>query len=272
MHTLILNRNFELPGDGWYHIAPLGEFPHAAAGVVQVIDPDACRAIVNAFHAESAQPNFPGLLIDFDHFSLDRQKPSEAAGWICDVQFRDTTPALPNSAGLWAQIRWSDRGEQAVRDGRYRFLSPVWSRDDGHELFRRRPLRGKGSAGRRRTGPRSTRLVTIVAMPSRMIERGYPIREKDVVFGYVNGGTRDFLARTSRPLAIAWSRTMRLASAGYGAAFFASRTLAKNARACSRSVKATGVLMRQGRYFAVWGSPPELWWMRRESRSSVKPV
>ena len=89
---LILNRDFELPADGWYHIAPLGEFPHAAAGVVQIIDADACRAIVNAFRDQAAKPNFPGLLIDFDHFSLDRQKPSEAAGWISDVQFRE--PAL----------------------------------------------------------------------------------------------------------------------------------------------------------------------------------
>ena len=92
MNTLILNRNFELPADGWYHIAPLGEFPHAAAGVVQVIDADACRAIVNAFRDQAAKPNFPGLLIDFDHFSLDRQKPSEAAGWISDVQFREPSP------------------------------------------------------------------------------------------------------------------------------------------------------------------------------------
>jgi len=143
MHTLILNRNFELPADGWYHIAPLGEFPHAAAGVVQVIDPDACRAIVIAFRDQAAKPNFPGLLIDFDHFSLDRQKPSEAAGWISDVQFREPSADLANSAGLWALIRWSDRGEEAVKGGRYRFLSPVWSRDDCQAVAgnRLRPVR-----------------------------------------------------------------------------------------------------------------------------------
>ncbi len=39
MNCLILNREtFELPADGWYQLAPLGEFPHAAAGVVQVVD------------------------------------------------------------------------------------------------------------------------------------------------------------------------------------------------------------------------------------------
>jgi len=39
MNTLILNREtFELPTDGWNQIAPIGEFPHAGAGVMQVVD------------------------------------------------------------------------------------------------------------------------------------------------------------------------------------------------------------------------------------------
>lgn len=72
MNTLILNREtFELPSDGWYQIAPIGEFPHAGAGVVQVVDAAACEAMANAFRAESASPNFAGLFIDFDRFSLD---------------------------------------------------------------------------------------------------------------------------------------------------------------------------------------------------------
>ena len=50
---------------------------------------------------------------------------------------------LTNSAGLWALIRWSDHGEEAVRGGRYRFLSPVWSRDDCQAVAgnRLRPVR-----------------------------------------------------------------------------------------------------------------------------------
>ena len=39
-----------------------------------------------------------------------------------------------NEAGLWAKIRWSDVGEEAVKGGRYRFLSPVWSRSDCEDL------------------------------------------------------------------------------------------------------------------------------------------
>jgi len=135
-----------------YHIAPLGEFAHAAAGVVQVLDAEACTAMAARFAADAATPNFPGLLIDFDHLSMDSTQRSEAAGWITGLEARvpgsgfrvqgsgesDGTDASDVSqranAGLWAQIRWSDIGEEAVKGGRYRFLSPVWSRSDCVEL------------------------------------------------------------------------------------------------------------------------------------------
>jgi len=138
--NLILNRNFELPADGWHQLAPLGEFPHSAAGIVQVIDAAACTLMVAAFeNARAGSSNFPGLLIDFDHFSLDAEKRSEAAGWITDLKF------IPNStgSGLFARIRWSDIGEAAVKGGRYRFLSPVWAKEDCEDLGvnRFRPVR-----------------------------------------------------------------------------------------------------------------------------------
>jgi hypothetical protein len=136
MNTLILNRDtFQMPEDGWYQIAPLGEFPHGAAGVVQIVDKAACDAMANAFRTDAGVPNFAGLLIDFDHFSLDDKSKSEAAGWITALENRDT--------GLYATIRWSDVGEECVKGGRYRFLSPVWSRADCEDLGngRVRPVR-----------------------------------------------------------------------------------------------------------------------------------
>ncbi|MDD3276736.1 MAG: phage protease [Kiritimatiellales bacterium] len=148
--NLILNRNFELPADGWYQLAPLGEFPHAAAGVTQVIDEAACARMVSAFETvKNASGNFPGLLIDFDHFSLDAAKHSEAAGWITDLKFISPTSnsSLATThnphGGLYANIRWSDVGETAVRGGRYRFLSPVWAKSDCEDLGndRLRPVR-----------------------------------------------------------------------------------------------------------------------------------
>jgi phage I-like protein len=122
--------------------------------------------MVTAFeNARAAAGNFPGLLIDFDHFSLDATKHSEAAGWIIDLKFlppsqsaignRDevelgTAIAGQRSgnqqsaiSGLMAAIRWSDTGEAAVKGGRYRFLSPVWAKSDCEDLgnHRLRPVR-----------------------------------------------------------------------------------------------------------------------------------
>ncbi len=136
MNALLLNRDgFQTPADGWYQVAPLGEFGHAQAGLTQVVDAEACQAMANRFDEEAKAPNFAGLLVDFDHFSLDGEKRSEAAGWITALQNRD--------GGLFAKIRWSDVGEEAVKGGRYRFLSPVWNRVDCVDLGggRVRPVR-----------------------------------------------------------------------------------------------------------------------------------
>ncbi len=100
VNTLILNPDtFQMPDDGWYQIAPVGEFPHSGAGVVQVVDRAACDAMVNAFRADAMKPNFAGLLIDFDHFSLDEELKSEAAGWITALEARfQTTDGRPQTA------------------------------------------------------------------------------------------------------------------------------------------------------------------------------
>ncbi|MGA0409906.1 MAG: hypothetical protein ACO3PR_17600, partial [Limisphaerales bacterium] len=83
MSALILNRKtFSLPEDGWYQLAPLGEFPHGDSGLVQVVDAAACEAMATRFVEEAKGDNFAGVLIDFDHFSLDSGSRSEAAGWI----------------------------------------------------------------------------------------------------------------------------------------------------------------------------------------------
>jgi len=163
--NLILNRDtFQMPTDGWYQLAPLGEFAHAGAGVVQVVDAEACTAMASRFKADAAVANFAGLLVDFDHFSLDGERRTEAAGWIMGLEYRGQRAEGENlrpeagktgaeleqkvakeakGDGLWVNIRWSDVGEEAVKGGRYRFLSPVWARSDCVDLGngRVRPVR-----------------------------------------------------------------------------------------------------------------------------------
>jgi len=112
---------FQPAPDGWFHIAPLGTFPHPT-GALQVIDAEACEAMARTFAEEARQPNFPGLLVDVDHASHDPAQPTTAAGWINALE--------PRGDGLYAQIRWSDLGHQALTGGRYRLASPVWNRAD----------------------------------------------------------------------------------------------------------------------------------------------
>jgi phage I-like protein len=112
----ILNR--AVPADGWYHLVPVGEFPHPDTGLVQVLDEPAIKALANSFK--------PKLLVDQEHWSYDTAKSSEAFGWVSAVESRAT--------GLWGKIELTDLGTPAIANGRYRFLSPVWLPTDLEKL------------------------------------------------------------------------------------------------------------------------------------------
>ena len=118
MNAPILNRAGRLPDDGWYEIEPPGEHFNPAAGLVQLLDAQAFDSIVNRFKTEAAKPNFAGLLIDQDHFSLDPQKSSESFGWLLDVRNRD--------GHLEGKIDWTDIGTPAVTNKRFKFFSTVY--------------------------------------------------------------------------------------------------------------------------------------------------
>jgi phage I-like protein len=94
---------FLLSDDGWIHVTPVGEFPHHV-GFVQVIDRRACDLMADDFAKRRKEEGdrFAGLLVDYDHFSLDTEKPSEAAGWLTEHEARDD--------GLWGRVRWTDAG------------------------------------------------------------------------------------------------------------------------------------------------------------------
>lgn len=102
---------FRLPEDGFVQIAPLGEFPHGD-GVLQVVDAQAIASLVNSFKPGQA------MVVDYDHGSLNTDQSSAAAGWVEELQAR--------ADGLYARIRWSNRGRADVEGGAFRFVSPVW--------------------------------------------------------------------------------------------------------------------------------------------------
>lgn len=123
----ILNRS---QSDPWYHLVPVGEYPHAESKTVQILDRPALEAIANRFATESSRPDFAGLLVDQEHFSYEPSRSSEAFGWIKEVQVRDT--------GLWGRVEWTDLGQAALANKRYKFISPVWMPGDVERLGERR--------------------------------------------------------------------------------------------------------------------------------------
>lgn len=112
----LANRFAPAGADGWVQLSPYGAFPKSVDGVlwIQNVDQASAAAMVNRWKAAGAER----LLVDYDHFAEDPQKSSEAAGWISDLAARDD--------GLYGRIDWTDTGELALRNGRYRFLSPLW--------------------------------------------------------------------------------------------------------------------------------------------------
>ena len=154
------DKDFMLAGDGWVQVTPCGEFPHAGAGVTQVIDREACHRIAADFNGRRSDANFPGVLVDFDHFSLDTGQSGEAAGWITELESRDT--------GLWARVRWSDAGLSAVRGGRFRLMSPVFPPPSACE-----------DLGRGKIRPRALVSVALTNEPN--IKGGRPIANREPV-------------------------------------------------------------------------------------------
>lgn len=121
-----LKNRFTLPLDGFIHLVPLGDYPHPA-GIVQVIDEEAVNSMAANFASRAAgDANFPGILLDFDHFSDNPDAESRAAAWIDDIQVRHD--------GLWGKPKWTGTGERAVTSGEYRLVSPTWNKSDCEEL------------------------------------------------------------------------------------------------------------------------------------------
>ena len=125
MNSLILNRDFSHPADGWYQIEPKGEHPNRAAGVIQVIDDEATRSIVERFNQDAATGKLRHgneMLIDHEHFSDQPDKETRAYGWLTELQNR--------ADGIYGRVRWSKTGKEAVDGGDYRFFSTEYDAKD----------------------------------------------------------------------------------------------------------------------------------------------
>ena len=91
----------------WAVLAPFGELPHKSAGVIQVIGWPEMKDVIDAFQAQvDADPNFPGVLLDYDHASEGSDKGTAAAGWI--------EALTAETDGLRGLISWTKDGAESV--------------------------------------------------------------------------------------------------------------------------------------------------------------
>lgn len=115
--------DFRPTENGWVNVFPYGDYPVNYNGnrLIQRCDRTAARSMVLMFNSEARRPNFPGIMIDFDHFSDDAAKPSIAAGWILPGGLED------RNDGLFMKPRYTKSGRESIEGGDYRFVSPVWN-------------------------------------------------------------------------------------------------------------------------------------------------
>jgi len=105
---------FTPDAEGWAQIAAPGAYPHAKG--LNVFTREDLAHVAAAFTREVDPAR--GLLVDFEHESIQPEGSTEAAGWVTACTQR------PDGT-LWARVRWSDAGRAALEGGRYRFCSPV---------------------------------------------------------------------------------------------------------------------------------------------------
>ncbi|MGD0261483.1 MAG: phage protease [Verrucomicrobiota bacterium] len=145
MSVSIFNRpDFQHPPDGWYQIEAKGRHPNRQAGVIQLIDDEACEAIVDRFNVDADAGKLRHgheMLIDHEHFKDRDDKETIAYGWLQRL--------LNRTDGYYGQIRWTVTGQKAVDGGDYRFFSTEYDPEDclilnDSKLRELRPLRLDG--------------------------------------------------------------------------------------------------------------------------------
>lgn len=135
---------FSITNGGTIQIFPFGRFPHPW-GIVEILDELAAREIVKNF-SNRACP----VPVDFDHLGGGAGAHGGIAGTLTELFARPD--------GLWASAAWSSAGHTAIRNGRYRFLSPVFSRLENVREREARPLE-----------------LSALALTNRPVIRGQPL-------------------------------------------------------------------------------------------------
>ncbi len=109
----------------WFQtFPPYGEYPVGAAikgarpDAMFVFDEASAREIIADFRSKAKRPDWPGVLVDREHFSADPEKESDAMAWARDIR-QDA------DGSIWTRWEFTPEGER------------LW---DGKVLVSRSPL------------------------------------------------------------------------------------------------------------------------------------
>ena len=96
----------------WFQtFPPYGRYPvggtiaGAAKDAEFVFDEAAARSVIAAFREAAANPEWPGILVDEEHYSLDRAKSSAALAWAKDIR-------QDEDGSIWTRWEFTPRGRE----------------------------------------------------------------------------------------------------------------------------------------------------------------
>ena len=105
-------RNDPATNATWFQtFPPYGRYPvggtvkGAADDAVFVFDEAAAKAVMDAFKAAAKNPEWPGVLVDEEHYSLDSSKSSAAMAWAKDIR-------QENDGSIWTRWEFTPKGRE----------------------------------------------------------------------------------------------------------------------------------------------------------------
>ena len=130
----------------WFQtFPPYGRYPvggtvkGAAKDAVFVFDEAAARAVIDDFRQQASRPDWPGVLVDREHFSADADKTSDAMAWARDIR-QDA------DGSIWTRWDFTPEGERLWNDRVLVSRSPLFlsSPDASRREYRPVALRSIG--------------------------------------------------------------------------------------------------------------------------------
>lgn len=105
----------------WVQLIPVGTFSgRDGRGPWHTDDAEHLQAIVEASRQLAGTQD---IVVDFDHQSIFSATPgvggkAPAAGWIKELEAR--------SDGVWGRVEWTTTAQSQIRNGEYKYISPVF--------------------------------------------------------------------------------------------------------------------------------------------------